>query len=145
MSGLSKSFPVAERLLTVIWVGSLWTVGFLVAPVLFRVLEERATAGLVAGRLFGIESYVGLVCGGLLLLIQIVAPIPAKTRRWRFLLLGVMLGLVLIGEFGLQPLLADLKAQGLAQGAEFARWHAVSAGLYVVNCLLGLAWVVVCR
>ena len=38
--------PVAlEQLLTVVWLGSLWTVGYLVAPVLFATLPERALAG----------------------------------------------------------------------------------------------------
>lgn len=113
----------------------------MVAPLLFQVLTDRALAGLIAGRLFGMESYLGLICGSLLLLIQFIAPQSPTHSRWRILLLILMLALILVGEFGLQPVLADLKAQGLSQGPEFARWHAVSAGIYVVNSILGLLWV----
>ena len=135
------NWQTLEKILTVLWIGSLWTIGYLVVPTLFRLLpENRALAGAIAGQLFTIESYLGLACGGVLLLMAI-----GRTGRyftWRTAVLGAMLALILLGEFGVRPLLAELKAQELSQSAAFARWHAVSAILYLVNSLLGLAWVV---
>jgi hypothetical protein len=54
------------RLLTVVWIGSLLTIGYAVAPVLFTSLD-RVTAGAVAAQLFRIEGVIGVVCGVLLL------------------------------------------------------------------------------
>ena len=54
------------RLLTVVWVGSLLTIGYAVAPVLFTSLD-RSMAGAVAAQLFRIEGLLGVVCGVLLL------------------------------------------------------------------------------
>jgi len=132
----STVIRIGEHLLTVIWIGSLWTIGFIVAPTLFYVLDDRALAGTIAGRLFSIESYLGLLCGGLLLLIAWNKTRPGQRFSWRVGLLATMLVIIVLGEFGLQPMLATFKAQGLS--AEFARWHGVSATLYLLNSLLGL-------
>ena len=48
------------------WIGGLWVIGIIVAPVLFKSLDA-ATAGMVAGRLFAVIAWVGLVCGVFLL------------------------------------------------------------------------------
>lgn len=129
-----------EQVLAVVWLGSLWTVGYLVAPVLFGMLPERALAGLVAGRLFMVVAWLGLICGGGLLALAV--------RRWRLaqgslalpVLLASMLLLVAIGEFGLQPQMAQLKAAGESSGAVFARLHGIAALLYLAESLLGLGW-----
>jgi hypothetical protein len=134
------NWQALEGVLTVLWIGSLWTLGFLVAPTLFRLLpENRALAGTIAGQLFTLESYLGLACGGALLLMTITQ--ADRYITWRTAVLGAMLALILLGEFGVRPLLAELKTQGLSQSAAFMRWHAVSAILYLANSLLGLTWV----
>ena len=52
--------PALERILLTLWVGSLWVVGFVVAPLLFAELHDRALAGSTAGTLFTVTSYIGL-------------------------------------------------------------------------------------
>ena len=59
-----------------------------------------------------------------------------------------MLLLVLIGQFVLQPILADLKAQTLPLDVmksvlayKFRTWHAISGILYLVQSLLGIVLV----
>jgi len=45
----------AEHLYSIVitlWVGALWAIGYLAAPTLFHVLDDRALAGKVAGQLF---------------------------------------------------------------------------------------------
>ena len=57
-----------------------------------------------------------------------------------------MLLILIIGEFILQPMMADLKKSGLLEGsaeaASFARLHGISASLFLVQSLLGLGLVV---
>jgi uncharacterized membrane protein len=54
-----------------LWVGGLWTIGFVVAPTLFRSLDSRAQAGAIAGELFSLMAYIGLACGGYLALYRL--------------------------------------------------------------------------
>lgn len=134
----------AERLLLSLWVGGLIAIGYLAVPVLFAQLDDRILAGQLAGRMFTWLSYLGLGCAPALLFITLKR-YRASTRAYRLGLLGLMLVLVLIGEFVLQPMMAELKRSGIAPGteaaAEFARLHGVSAIIYLLTSLLGLALV----
>ena len=128
-----------EQALIVVWLGSLWTVGYLVAPVLFATIPDRALAGLVAGRLFGLVAWIGLGCG--------VLSLGFALRGWRRgasfavpLIIAGMLLLGVIGEFGLQAAMAALKADGASGSPAFARLHGIAASLYLVESVLGVLW-----
>lgn len=139
-----------ERIVLTAWVGSMWTVGFVVAPLLFRVLaDNRVLAGDIAGRLFAIVGCVGLVAGAALLILSATGPGRDFLRRWQSWALLVMLVLILIGQFGLAPMMQSLRDAAHGVDIEqtplygrFALLHAISGSLYVVNSLLGLALVV---
>src|SRR6202012_4920666 len=79
------------RLLTVVWVCSLLTIGYAVAPVLFTSLD-RMTAGAVAAQLFRIEGLLGVVCGVLLLGLAnvLVRRGSHEYRRLRWLIVGML-------------------------------------------------------
>jgi len=133
-----------EKLLLTLWVGSMWFAGYVVAPVLFNMLD-RMTAGNVAGQIFTISSYIGLLAGGLLL-ISVLYHSPDNNRfGLRFRMLIFMLLIIIIGQFILQPMMVDLKQSGLEKGGqsaiEFGRLHGISSILFLVNSLLGLALV----
>jgi hypothetical protein len=52
-----------------LWVGGLWSIGYLVAPTLFAALGgDRPLAGQLAGRLFEVIGWLGLACASYLLL-----------------------------------------------------------------------------
>ena len=134
---------IGERILLTLWVGGMWAVGYIVAPTLFNMLE-KSIAGNVAGQLFTIMSYVGLVCGSLLI-IGIVNRLGAQViQNWVFWALIVMVLFVLIGQFILQPMMAELKASGITDlnRSEFGKLHGVASVLFLINSLLGLALVV---
>lgn len=130
-----------ERLLATLWVGALWAIGYLAVPTLFAQLDDRILAGALAGHMFTALSYLGLVAGGAMLAI-IALRRYARWRRTRLVLVASMVVLVCIGEFWLQPLMAELKRGGLVAGSEqalaFARLHGVAAVLYLANSLMGL-------
>jgi uncharacterized membrane protein YfcA len=126
------------QLLATVWCGSLWTIGYIVAPTLFAMLEDRQLAG-----------WIGLAAGCLLLLAAtaLVRRGQAAYKSLRWLVLGMLL-CVLVGYFGLQPFMASLRAQadalGVAVGdspyrAQFGMLHGVSSVFYLVESLLGLA------
>lgn len=132
---------VGERILLTLWVGGLWAIGYIAAPTLFAVLDDRQLAGMLAGQMFHIISYIGLVCGVLLL----TSVLKRKGIQWRAWVLIVMLALVATGEFVLQPMMESLKLQGLIEGSEakqrFGMLHGIASMIYLVESLLGLALV----
>jgi hypothetical protein len=138
------------RLLTVVWVGSLLTIGYAVAPVLFALLD-RIDAGAVAAQLFRIEGWLGVVCGVLLLVLANVLIRRGNDayRRLRWLIAG-MLVCVLLGYFALQPFMNAIRMAALEAGTDVAHspdamrfgvLHGVSSLFYLVESLLAIALV----
>lgn len=131
---------VGERILLTLWVGGMWTVGYIVAPVLFAHLDDRALAGTLAGILFRIMGWLGLLAGTLLLVGNQVRYVQRRLN-WRALVLVIMLVLILLGQFVLAPLIAELRAEALTQSPWFAFAHTAASAGYLITSLLGLALV----
>lgn len=130
-----KILLITERMMLTLWVGSLWAVGAMVAPVLFTQLDDRALAGSLAGNLFTLTALLGLVCGSILLIASLL-----RTARydWRAWVTTAMLLLVAAGQFLLAPMIGDLRGEGLADSAEFARLHGLASLLFMLTAGLGL-------
>jgi len=131
-----------------LWVGGMWMLGYVVVPVLFKMLADRLLAGMVAGRMFTLLAYIGISCALYLLVFQLQQFGRAAFQRTAFGITAAMLLLVIVGQFGLQPILSDLKVQALPLevmnstfAASFKTWHAVSSILYLIQSLLGVALV----
>ena len=127
-----------ERILLTLWVGSLWVAGFVVAPLLFAELDSRAQAGSVAGSLFTLTSYIGLVCGSLLLLVNGTV---FRCINWRLVVIVCMLLLVAVGQFVITPMVADLRVQGLSGTPRFGQLHGLASVLFIITSVLGLVLV----
>ena len=141
-------------LIAALWAGSLWTVGYLVAPTLFATLPDRALAGTIAGRLFRIEAWLSVACALALLLLIRFAKSGENARRDKhlFRLVIAMLACTVVGYFGLQPFMAALREAAGPGGAmdagmktEFALLHGVASAFYLVQSLLGVALVLKAR
>jgi hypothetical protein len=150
-SALWRFITAARLIVTTFWVGSLWTVGYVVAPVLFTTLSDRKLAGTIAGSIFRIEAWVSIACG-LLLLAMIAFDDASRERRslLRFILL--MLLCVVVGYFGLQPWMAALREAagptGLMEGAartQFGILHGVASLIYMLQSLFALVLVLKIR
>ena len=133
-----KLLPAAERILLTLWVGALWVTGFMVAPLLFAELDDRALAGSVAGSLFTVTSYLGLLCGALLLVIN---GLSVRAVNWRAVVIVIMLLIVVIGQFVITPMVADLRVQGLTDSARFGQLHGIASVLFLITSVLGLVLV----
>jgi uncharacterized membrane protein len=132
-----------------LWVGGLWAIGYVVAPTLFHELSaNRALAGNLAGRMFTMIAWVGIVCAAYLMLLLFLRRGVAAFRSGVFWLVLLMLLLTLAGHFGVQPIMAQLKSEALPREVmetvlrdRFARWHGVSSVLYLIQSVLGAALV----
>jgi len=131
-----------ERLSVAVWTGGMIAIGYVAAPVLFSALDDRRLAGALAGQMFSVVATAGAIIGLLLLAMQIVRLRGGFLRQWRNWVLSVMWLLALASLFVVQPMMADLKAQGLMPGSEAARqfgmMHGVSSVLYLLSVLGGL-------
>ena len=132
-----------------LWVGGLWAIGYLAAPVLFASLGDRQLAGVVAGKLFALIGWVGLGSAAYLLIFLVSHWRGQVFKRAVFWLVILMALMVAASQFGIQPLMAQLKADALPREVmesvlrdRFAAWHGISSILYLVQSLLGL-WLVV--
>ena len=130
-----------ERILLTLWVGGLWTMGYMVAPALFANLDDRALAGTLAGVMFHIIAWVGLACGSLLLLFN---QLRASQQRinLRAVVLVLMLALIAVGQFVLAPKVAAMRIEGLVGSEAFATLHGVASVAYLITSVLGLLLVV---
>lgn len=127
------------------WVGALWTTGYLVAPTLFMTLADKQMAGMLAGKLFALVAYVGMVSAVYLLIHRVTRFGVAALRQPFFWAVLLMFLLTLASRFGIQPIIAGLKAQAMPADVmhsvfadRFKTWHGVASIAYLVQSLLGL-------
>lgn len=143
------------RLLVVtVWVGSLWTIGYVVAPTLFTTLDDRILAGTIAGRLFRVEAWISVACAIILLILvrAFSSDIGENQRRTCIWLLFAMLACTLLGYFGLQPFMAALREASGPAGVmdsdmkmKFGLLHGAASALYLIQSLLGVALLIKAR
>lgn len=142
-----------QLVIATLWVGSLWTVGYMVAPTLFATLPDRTLAGAIAGRLFCVEAWLSVFCAiALIALTLFSAGINDRLRKYLLALLTAMLTCVLIGYFGVQPFMAALR-EGMAGGnvvnsaskTQFGILHGVSSAFYLTQSFLGIVLILKIR
>ena len=114
------------RVLLVLWAGSLWSLAAWVAPTLFYAQPDRHLAGVLAARLFSVETYLGVAVAVLALLL------PGRGRMGGVYAAGALLAL---NEWGLKRYMEAAHAHGSALGLSFGAWHGVAALVYVAACL----------
>lgn len=149
-------------LVATLWAGSLWGIGYLAAPTLFATLSDRVLAGTIASSLFHNQAWVSIGCAVAMLLLLLAtkpnnagifagsaANMAAKGRRTVIIIVLVMLACTLVSHFGLQPMMAALRAGagpgGVMESAaknEFGILHGISSTIYLVQSLLA-AWLVI--
>lgn len=145
MKNLSE---VLARIAVPLWVGGVWAIGYIAAPVLFGSLSDKQLAGNLAGNMFKMMAYVGMACGFYLVIQRLVVIGSRALKQGFFWVALAMLLLTLAGYFGIQPILQGLKEQAMPQAVmesifrdRFARWHGISSIVYLVQSLLGIALV----
>jgi Domain of unknown function (DUF4149) len=130
--------PRLSLMLAALWWGSLTGLGFVVVPLLFMHLPSPAAAGAMAARLFTAQTWLGIACAMLLLLISnrkdpLAQALPAPAAI-RFIVAGLLLAVLV--EFGVSPRIVSARAVG----ADLKMWHAIGSAMYFAQWLCaGLA------
>lgn len=142
MSRLAESL---YALAITLWVGALWSIGYISAPVLFEYAGDRVLAGVLAGHQFTVVAWLGIVCGVYLMLYMLFREGGKALRLPAFWLVFVMWLMVLAGHFGVSPVVDKLRidlAREMVQGvvrSRFATWHGVASVLWMIESVLGVA------
>jgi hypothetical protein len=130
-------------LVAAFWAGTLWTIGYVVAPTLFLSLHDNVLAGTIVGFLLNTSAWIAMVCTALLLALTTGGALTQGQRKSARLIMLAMLACALVIYVGLQPVMAHLKldagAAGLAgtpQGRTFGILHGVSQLFYLVESIL---------
>ena len=134
------------------WVGSLWAISYLAAPVLFYRQPDRELAGQLAGHMFSATHDIGLVCGAYLLAYLFWQFKQTAIRQPLFWTSSLMLLITLIMLLYFGPAMNGLKAQALpldvmhsAYAARFRMLHGISQMLALIESLLGAYLVIKSR
>ncbi len=134
------------------WVGSLWAISYLAAPVLFYTQPDKQLAGMLAGRMLVNMNYVGLICGAYLLAYFLGQFKQAAIRMPLFQVAAVMLLITLIMLFGFEPVMNHLKVQALPLdvmksefAGQFKMLHGISQIFSLLESLLGVYLVIKSR
>ena len=151
----APTHSVAQRLFILVvglWVGSLLTSGYVVAPTIFNTMTDRQAAGMVAGSIFKVEALIStLVCIGLMVLANLLVNRGlTQYRVIRWILLGMLL-CSLAASFIFIPWMNTLRDEALLQGMPvmlspsasiFSKLHGVSSVVFLIQSALGLylAW-----
>lgn len=140
-------------LVATLWAGSLWTVGYLVAPTLSATMTDRKLFGSVAGSIFRSEAWLTVACAlAMLVLVALAGELEPKRRKTLNWLVTGMLACTLVGYFALQPMMASLReaagplgvmeSANVSQKSLFGILHGVSALFFLVQSILGVALVI---
>lgn len=134
-----------KNILTALWIGGMWVIGILVAPILFKSLDN-GLAGMVAGKLFHAIGWIGIVAGIYLAIWWIWVDGLRAFQSGRFWLVLGMLICTLINQFAVFPIIAGFKpavshaAEGVFGGG-LSSWHTISSLIYLVQSVLGVVYV----
>ncbi|MEO8331145.1 MAG: DUF4149 domain-containing protein [Gallionella sp.] len=152
MKNIENISHYLATLLITAWVGGLWAVGYLAVPVLFYGQPDRQLAGMLAGQMFTMVGYLGMVCGTYLLAYRFGMSGRNALRQSLFWVVAAMLSITLVIQCGIQPVMTDLKAQALPLdvmhsvfAGRFKMLHGVSSMIYLIQSLLGVFLVIKTR
>ncbi|GAB3399742.1 DUF4149 domain-containing protein [Massilia agilis] len=142
----------ARLLASVLWAGSLWALGYVAAPTVFRMLPSTQ-AGEIVGALLERQAWLAMACAlVLLVLARFAHDLDAKRKRALVILVVAMLACALVIYLGLQPAMARMREAAGPAGVraspywtQFAAMHGVSQVLHMVESLLGAVLVLKSR
>ncbi len=146
---MTRLADALQAVAVAVWVGSLWAIGLMAAPTLFNALGDKTLAAQLSARLLSYVGFLGLACGVYLLLFRLVRFGGSALRHAFFWVTLLLVGLTLLGQFWVQPLLHALHGEeAVHRVAEAilrdrsASWHGVPSVLYLAQSALALLLVV---
>ena len=120
------------QIVLIAWAGGLWTICAFVAPMLFSLLPERATAGSVAGELFTIVGRASVVFAVATALLWSRSTRHRK-HRFDYSLMAISGVCPVVSELALRAPMDLARSNGDMR--TFGLLHALSALLFGIACI----------
>ncbi|MFT4517148.1 MAG: hypothetical protein ACI93D_000720 [Gammaproteobacteria bacterium] len=120
-----------------IWVGSIIFFSAIIAPTVFKVLDEKS-AGLFLRAFFPKYYIFGLIIGGLSLVLIFLLNIPVNTMLLALLI--VMIALTVTSKLMI-PVINAARDMGEAGVSRFKKLHTMSVMLNVLTLVVGLIFI----
>ncbi|SMC17072.1 protein of unknown function [Andreprevotia lacus DSM 23236] len=134
-----------KNILTALWIGGMWIIGVLVAPILFKSLNDGSALA-ITSRLFHAIGWVGIVAGAYLFFYWLYVDGLRAFQGARLWLVIGMLACTLINQFAVFPIIAEIKP-GISEaatgvfGGGLSNWRAISTLIYLLQAVMGLFYV----
>ncbi|WP_416192658.1 DUF4149 domain-containing protein [Neisseria sp. CCUG12390] len=129
-----------------VWLGLQVMAGYIAAPVLFKNLP-KLQAGAIAGELFAVVSYSGLVIWALVYFAGKRLSAVQNIRSVNSRLIEVLWAGLAVNQFLVTPVIEALKTQTAnwlldLTGGSFGVWHGISSLIYMICAILAavLVW-----
>ncbi|MDA7841732.1 DUF4149 domain-containing protein [Gammaproteobacteria bacterium] len=120
-----------------IWVGSIIFFSAIIAPTVFKVLDEKS-AGLFLRAFFPKYYIFGLIIGGLSLILIFLLNIPVNTMLLALLI--VMIALTVTSKLMI-PVINAARDLGEVGAPRFKKLHTMSVMLNVLTLIVGLIFI----
>lgn len=135
------------KLAMTFWIGGTLTIGFIVVPLLFKSVDE-ISAATIAGQLFNINAYIGIISLMLALIHEGLSHRFTLFRLRKFWYIIAMLAILVINYFAIFPIIVELRSKLLdlanhviIHSSSFNFWHSLSAILFIITCILGVLYI----
>ncbi|PSJ79638.1 DUF4149 domain-containing protein [Neisseria iguanae] len=128
-----------------VWLGWQVMAGYIAAPVLFESLP-KLQAGAIAGKLFSVVSYTGLVIWALVYFVGKRATVVQHVCSINGKLIALLWTGLAVNQFLITPVIEAHKNQTAnwllsLTGGSFGIWHGISSLIYMICAILAVVLV----
>ena len=131
-------------IISTLWVGGMWSM-LMVTTILFNKIPGSYIAGAIASDMFAFINLFGMFSSVFLIIYGFKKENLLFFRTITFWLLVMILILILISYFGINPFIQNLKDSSFSKeiitsvfADRYSTWHGVASAAYLIECLLGI-------
>ena len=139
-SYLHKSSIIISSL----WVGGLWSM-LMVTTILFNKVPSSYIAGAIVNDMFVFMNLFGIFSSVFLLISGFRKENFSFIKSITFWILILMLVLILISYFGINPILENFRDNSVSKEiiesvfvSRYSTWHGIASTAFLIECFLGI-------
>tara|TARA_B110000037_G_scaffold203863_1_gene247315 strand:- start:103 stop:549 length:447 start_codon:yes stop_codon:yes gene_type:complete len=139
--------PFLHKLAIIIsslWVGGIWAM-LMVTTILFNKVPSSYVAAAIAGDMFIFMNLFGMFSSCFLLFYGFKKASLSFFKSITFWLIILMLSLVMISFFGINPLLENIRDSSVSKEiiesvfvSRYGTWHGIASAAFLIECVLGI-------
>tara|TARA_B110001469_G_C9645039_1_gene325668 strand:- start:1722 stop:2165 length:444 start_codon:yes stop_codon:yes gene_type:complete len=140
---MSIFFEKISIVLVSLWVGGLWTM-LMVTTVLFNKMPNYIASSLALDMHLFINLF-GVISSLILLFIGFKSTGAAYLKSSIFWMIIILLVIIFISYFGINPLIENLKVNDLPKelmegffAERFDNWYGIASIAYLIECIIGI-------